>query len=154
MSISIGPALHPAHHITDLKTRRRDSALHELVRHAHAAGAVGEEALLYATLLLRERLGATAVGRGVAVPNARSLAVLGPRLLIGRSRRGIEWGAPDGALVHLVLLALSPSEASVAAHHGLVARAVAAIRPARVRQRLLESEDPEDAGGLLHEVLP
>ncbi len=154
MTVTIGPALHPAHLITDLRTRRRDSALHELVRRAHAAGVVRDPDLLLATLQLRERLGSTCVGRGVAVPNARSLGVLEPRVVVGRSARGIEWSPGEGASVHLVLLVLSPAECPAAVHHRLVARAIAAARPARARQRLLEAADPRGAAAVLREVLP
>lgn len=154
MSTTIGPALHPAHLISDLRTRRRDSALHELARRAHEAGVARDPALLLATLQLRERLGSTSVGRGVAVPNARSLAVLEQRVLVGRSARGVEWGGGDGAEVRLVLLVVSPAECSAAAHQGLVGRAVTATRLARARQRLLDAADPEEAAAVLAEVLP
>jgi mannitol/fructose-specific phosphotransferase system IIA component (Ntr-type) len=154
MSISIGPALHPAPFISELKNRRRDSVLGELTRRAEAIGAVREAELLQSTLLLRERLGPTGLGHGVALPNARSLMVLEPLLLVGRSRRGITWSGPESELVHLVLLVLSPPETTVAAHLDFVARAAAAIRPARARQRLLDSERPADLSTLWREVLP
>jgi mannitol/fructose-specific phosphotransferase system IIA component (Ntr-type) len=141
MSISIGPALHPAHFISELKNRRRGSVLGELSRRAQAVGAAQEPELLQATLLLRERLGSTSVGHGVAVPNARSLLVLEPLVLIGRSRRGIAWSVVDREPVHLVLLVLSPPGSSAA-------------RPARARQKLLESERPEEIAAILREVVP
>jgi len=152
MSIAIGPVLHPAHLISDLRTRRRDSALGELSRQAERARAAREPELLRATLLLRERLGSTAVGRGVAVPNARSLLVAEPVLLVGRSARGIEWGAADGELVHVVLLVLSPAGTCIAAHLAAVARAVAAARRCRARQKLLGGGTPEEVAALLRGV--
>ena len=99
MSILVGPALHPAHLIPDLKSRSRDSVLGELARQAQGIGVTREPGSLRATLRMRERLGSTAVGRGLAVPNARSLLVGRPVLLVGRSRRGVDWGAEDGAPV-------------------------------------------------------
>ena len=95
MPITLGPELHLSLVIPDLAHRRRDSALLEMIRRAHEAGAVRDPDMLRATLLLRERLGSTAVGRGVALPNARSLLVHEARLVVGRSRRGIDWGAVD-----------------------------------------------------------
>jgi mannitol/fructose-specific phosphotransferase system IIA component (Ntr-type) len=149
MSILVGPALHPAHHIPDLKSRGRDSALGELARQAQGIGATQEPEVLRATLLMRERLGSTAVGHGYAVPNARSLLVTRPVLLLSRSRLGVDWGAEDGALVHLVLLVISPAQTSARSPVGGGARAVAAARPARARQRLIASADPEEIAGLL-----
>jgi len=154
MSISIGPALQPAHFISELKNRRRESVLGELSRRAHAVGAALEPELLQATLLLRERLGSTSAGHGVAVPNARSLLVLEPLVLIGRSRRGVAWPVLEREPVHLVLLVLSPPESSAAAHVDFVAWVSAAARPARARQKLLESARPEEIAAILQEVVP
>jgi PTS system nitrogen regulatory IIA component len=153
MSIAIGPALHPAHFISELRNRRRDSVLGELSRRAEAIGAVREAELLQSTLLLRERLGPTVLGHGVALPNARSLLVNEPLFLVGRSRRGIAWSGPEGEPVHLVLLMLSPPETTVVAHFDFIARAAAAVRHARARHRLLESERVEDWDTLWREVL-
>jgi mannitol/fructose-specific phosphotransferase system IIA component (Ntr-type) len=149
MSILIDPALHPAHLIPDLKSCSRDSVLGELARQAQRIGVTREPGSLRARLLMRERLGSTAVGHGLAVPNARSLLVARPVLLVGRSRRGVDWGAEDGAPVHLVLLVISPAETSAPRHVAAVARAVEAARPARTRQRLFESDIPGEIAELL-----
>ena len=111
--------------IPDLRTRRKESVLQELVARAHEAGVVREAALLIETLNLRERLGPTAIGKAVAVPHARSIAVIEPRILVARSRRGIEWKAPDGLPVQLVVLVITPGEFTIEAHLEWVARAVA-----------------------------
>ena len=149
MSILVGPALHLAHLIPDLKSYSRDSVLGELARQAQGIGVTREPGSLRATLLMRERLGSTAVGHGLAVPNARSLLVARPVVLLGRSRRGVEWGAEDGAPVRLVLLVISPAGSSAPCHVAAVARAVAAARPARSRLRLFESDSPGEIAELL-----
>src|SRR5688572_12473191 len=91
-------------YISELKKRTRGSVLHELAACAHAAGVVRDPALLRESLALRERLGMTPVLKSVAVPHARSLAVVEPRIVVARSHRGIEWGASDSLHVHVVLL--------------------------------------------------
>ena len=149
MSIVAGPALHPAHLILDLRSCSRDSVLGELARQAQGIGVTREPGSLRAVLLMRERLGSTAVGHGLAVPNARSLLVTRPALLLGRSRRGVDWGAEDCVPVRLVLLLISPAETSAPCHVAAVARAVAAARPARARQRLFESDSPGEIAELL-----
>ncbi len=153
MSIVTGPALHPAHLIPELKTRRRESVLGELTRLAGELGYVSEPGALRATLALRERLGSTAVGRGVAVPNARSLLVSRPLLIVARSRRGVAWDGGEDDPVHLVLLVLSPAATRAATHLERVGRVSAAVRPGRTRQRLLESSSPEEIGAVLEAVL-
>jgi mannitol/fructose-specific phosphotransferase system IIA component (Ntr-type) len=149
MSILVGPALHPAHRIPDLKSCSRDSVLGELARQAQGIGATREPGMLRSALLMRERLGPTAAGHGFAVPNARSLLVTRPVLLVARSRSGVDWGAEDGAAVRLVILVISPAEMSAPCHVAAVARVVAAAHPARARQRLFASDSPGEIADLL-----
>ena len=149
MSILAGPALHPAHLIPDLKSRSRSSVLGELARHSQEIGVAREPGMLRSALLMRERLGSTAVGRGLAVPNARSLLVTRPVLLVARSRPGVDWDAEDGVPVRLVLLVISPAGCSAPCHVAAVARAVAGARPARARQRLFASDSPAEIADLL-----
>lgn len=138
--------------IPELRFKRKEAVLAEMVACARQAGVVREPELLRESLLLRERLGSTAVGKGVAVPNLRSLAVLEQRLVVARSPRGLEWGAPDGQRVQLLLLALSPAETSEDTHREFVARAVAVTRLQRNRQRLLEAPGLASVAALLREV--
>jgi PTS system nitrogen regulatory IIA component len=153
MSIAIGPSvLDSSLYIPELKLKRKESILQELAERAHGAHAVRDPALLRDTLLLRERVGSTAIGKGVAVPYARSVSVIEPRLMVARSRRGVAWEAPDRQPVHIVLLALSPAEHSEEMHFELVARAVAVGRLQRNRQKLIEAESFEDVVAVLKEV--
>ena len=154
MISSIGPALRSSLFISDLGLRKRDAALLEMARRTMASGIARDAGVVHRALLHRERFGTTAIGRGVALPNARSIAVTEPALVVARSRRGIDWGAPDDAAVHLILLLVSPAETSLSQHHDLLARLVAAIRPSRARQRLLEAVDCVAVANVLREALP
>ena len=152
MTTLLGPAmLDPSLYISELKLRRKPSVLQELVAHASRAGAVREPGVLCETLLLRERLFGTGIGKGVAVPHARSIAVTEPRLLIARSRKGIAWDAPDGLPVHLVMLVLSPAEAGDEAHAELVCRAASVGRLQRNRNRLMEAQAFGEIAGVFAE---
>jgi len=154
VTISIGPSvLDTSLCVPDLGPRKKESVLQELVACAHRAGTVREPALLHELLCLRERLGSTAVGKGVAVPNARSIVVFEPRIVFGRSRRGIDWKSDDDTAVQLVFLVLSPGEHSVEVHHELVGRAVAFARLQRNRQRLLEGRSLDVMTGVLREMV-
>jgi mannitol/fructose-specific phosphotransferase system IIA component (Ntr-type) len=153
MTTMIGPALlDPSLYISELKLRRKPAVLEELVAHATRAGAVREPGVLRESLLLRERLFGTGIGKGVAVPHARSIAVTEPRLLIARSRKGIAWDAADGLPVHLVLLVLSPAECGDDAHTEFVCRAAAVGRLQRNRTRLMEAKAFEAIAGVFAEA--
>jgi mannitol/fructose-specific phosphotransferase system IIA component (Ntr-type) len=129
--------------IPDLKSKKKDAALAEMVSAAEAAGFVHGGELLLELLKLRERLGCTGLGKGVALPHARSLTVPHGRILVARSTRGIDWQAIDETPVHLVLMTLAPAEWSDDAFHALLARAASTARLQRTRQKLLAAPSQE-----------
>ncbi|HEY6866954.1 MAG TPA: PTS sugar transporter subunit IIA [Candidatus Eisenbacteria bacterium] len=154
MGIAIVPSVpQPALCIPELGPRKRDAALQLMLATACEAGALRDADSVLEALVLRERLGTTAIGKGVAVPNARALGVLEPHCVLARSERGIEWSAPDGLPVQLVLLVLSPPESAVSAHLDWLARAMSTTRLARSRARLLEARDAAGMAALVRQVL-
>lgn len=152
-TVSLPSVLDSSLYIPELRSRRRDSVLAELVARAHAGGVLRHPDALLDLLLTRERLGPTAIGKGVAVPHGRSITVLESRLVVARSRRGIEWGAADGLPVTLVFLALSPAEVSESTHHHLVNGAIGVARYQKTRSRLLEAKSFEAVSAVLREVM-
>jgi mannitol/fructose-specific phosphotransferase system IIA component (Ntr-type) len=138
--------------VVELRHRRRDSALAQLVAEAVRMEAVREGEVLLATLQRAERAASSALGKGVAVPHARSLVVTRSLTVVGRSARGIEWDPGSTERVHLVLLVASPGTTSVAMHVDRVVTLAHALRLQRSRQRLLEAEEAS-AGELLRSEL-
>jgi mannitol/fructose-specific phosphotransferase system IIA component (Ntr-type) len=136
----------------ELKSRSKEAALSHLVSLAHRAEAVRMPAPLLDLLLLRERLGRTSIGKGVALPHARSLTVTRPLLVVARSHRGIDWDAPDRIPASLLLLTLTPGEWGEDAHLALLGRAAAVARLQRNRQKLLDAESFADVAHVLREV--
>ncbi len=151
--ITLPSVLDSSLYIPELKTRRRDSVFAELLACAHACGVVRHPDAVRELLIVRERMGSTGIGKGVAVPSARSIAVRQSRLIVARSHRGIDWGAADEQPVTLVFLALSPAESTTTAHQHLVARAVAVARYQRNRNKLLEAKTFEAVSLVMREAV-
>jgi PTS system fructose-specific IIC component len=124
--------------VVELKNRRRDSALVQLVAAAQGAGAVRDAEALLVALGRSQKLASFAIGHGCAVAHARSLTVMRAAVVFGRSSRGIEWDADDGP-VQLVLLVLSPAASALTVHADRVGAAVHALRLQRTRQKLLDA---------------
>jgi mannitol/fructose-specific phosphotransferase system IIA component (Ntr-type) len=59
-------------------------------------------------IMRREQLGSTGIGRGVAVPHARSMVVNRLRIAFGRHPAGIDYGSVDGKPVHFMFLLIAP----------------------------------------------
>lgn len=69
------------------------------------------EDILHA-LLAREKLGSTALGRGVALPHTQLSWLQEPLAILARLDRPINFEARDGELVDLVFLVLWPESAT------------------------------------------
>ena len=61
-------------------------------------------------IIQRERFGTTAIGEGVALPHCVLEGVEAPILLLGISRKGIEYPALDGQPVHFIVMAIFPEK--------------------------------------------
>ena len=125
----------------DLKHRRRENALTDLAAFAHACGTVRDPDRLLGALLRHERVVASAIGRGVAIPHVRSIVVTTPHVVIGRAKKGIEWKAPGGQPVQLMIAVLVPHDHALEAFLELVEHASDATRLQRRRQRLMADDE-------------
>ncbi len=95
--------------VSDLQASDREPAIRELAEHlaetaGRAAGDIADAAIA------RERMMATGVGHGVAVPHARIRGLAAPLVGVGISAAGIDFDAPDGEQAHLIFLILTPDE--------------------------------------------
>lgn len=155
MSIASMPAVFDSSLlIPELRNRKKERVLGELATLGERRGVVTDASLLRDTLLLRERAGTTATGKGAAIPHARSIAVSEPRLLVGRSSKGIDWDSPDGEPVHLVLLAILPSEVARDVQLEFLSQVAGIVRLQRNRQKLLDAGTAEAMASLVQELLP
>lgn len=123
--------------LLDLRPRKHEGALRQLVELALARGVVRDPAWALRALTRRERFASTAGLKGVALPNARSIAVVRPWLGLGRSLRGLDWPGSVGEPVRLVLCVLSPAGVSLERHLARVAQALHHVRLQRQREWLL-----------------
>ena len=136
--------------LLDVAATCRESLLSEMVDSLGAQAVVHDSTMVLSLLLERERLGSTAIGKGVAIPHARSLRVSGLRLAMATSRRGIPWDAPDGEPVHLVFLVLASSmERARKPYLELIARIADRTRLAPDRRRLIEATNFEEVASAM-----
>ena len=96
----------------DLQAVDKPGVVKELVAKLVAAGRLSEKQAKTAvqSVLDREALGSTGIGRGIAVPHAKHGALKQIVGCFGRSKKGIQFAAIDGEPVYIVFLLLSPTE--------------------------------------------
>jgi len=66
--------------------------------------------LIVSTLQKREELGSTGIGKGIAIPHCRSLAVDKLEIAIGRTTKPISFNAIDKKPVSLIFLIIAPPQ--------------------------------------------
>lgn len=95
------------HVVPELHGRTVTAVLEELAVHAHGLDLVRDRTWFLGALLERENVLSSAVGDGVAFPHTlvrHPERVRRPFLLLGRSGRGVDFEAPDGRPVHIIIV--------------------------------------------------
>lgn len=109
---------------------------------------------LHRMLRRRESHGSTGVGRGVAIPHARSLAVDRVRLAYGRHPNGVGYDSIDARPVrHLFLIVAPPVELS-SQYLPVLGRVAQFVKDADVLDRLDRIRSPDEFFELLREKVP
>ncbi|MGE6161821.1 PTS fructose transporter subunit EIIC [Aeromonas salmonicida] len=99
----------------DIAANDKQGLFVELAARLKACGKIANQDLFVRDLWARENLDNTGFEQGVALPHAKSEAVLQPAIVIGISRQGIDYGAEDGLASRLFFMIASP--AGGANHH-------------------------------------
>ena len=141
LAVCLGPHLRPQLFIPELKSRRKDAVLGELVNTLAQAGVTRAPEAVLAALRQRESIGSTGLGKGIAFPHARSTVVSERAIVVARSRHGVDFESTDGRPVHLCFLIVAPPLERDAIYLQLLAQLVRGLRLARIRQRLLDAPD-------------
>ena len=133
--------LRPSLYLPELRSRKKNAVLDEVAQALSAAGMTRHPAAVAEALRQRESLGSTGIGKGVAVPHARSTLVSERTVLVARSHKGVDFDAIDGNPVHLMFLIAAPPIERDPIYLKLLAEIVRAVRLVKVRQRLLDAPD-------------
>jgi mannitol/fructose-specific phosphotransferase system IIA component (Ntr-type) len=133
----------------DLAGSGKDAVLAELV--ALLGVDQRNAATLHRMLRRREALGSTGVGRGVAIPHARSLVVDRLRLAFGRHPGGIAFDAIDARPVHYLFLIVAPPVELSNQYLPVLGRIAQFVKEPDVPDRLARLASVEDLYRLLHE---
>jgi len=95
--------------VLDLKANSKENVFKELIEQLHQQGRLSDKQQFLVDVKAREALGNTGFEDGVALPHAKSAAVIEPSVVIGISREGIDYGAEDGQLSRLFFMIASPN---------------------------------------------
>ncbi|NOX36830.1 MAG: glucosyl-3-phosphoglycerate synthase [Calditrichaeota bacterium] len=94
--------------ILDGEARNKDDVLSEISQHLASIGIVSNRAQLLHEFYRRENSLTTGIGSGIAIPHAIFPEVKNMKILIYRSRAGVDFHSLDGQLVHLIFAVIAP----------------------------------------------
>ena len=125
--------------IFDLQATDKRGALGEMVERITQETHLKDRELIIDMLVNRESLGSTAIGKGVAFPHGRSLAVKELTLLFAHSQKGVDFDALDNEPTHLFFLIIAPPQDKDNLYLQVLGHLVESIKNAGVRKRLAET---------------
>lgn len=134
--------------IAGLRGRGRNEVVEELVDLLHRHGAGFDREAAVRAILEREEVSPTVVAPGVALPHARLEGLSRPRVAVGTSAAGVDFGTTEGGPVHVVVLMLAP-KADPGAYLRLLAAASKVLADPQLRSRLAGCTSSKEAYGTL-----
>jgi len=94
----------------DLKAGTKEDAIKELADIALKEGRINDIKQYTDCVFKRENEYTTGVGNNIAIPHGKSIAVLEPTIIFGKSASGIDWNSLDDEPVNIIFLLAVPKE--------------------------------------------
>ena len=128
----------------DLKSKNRESILVELSKLLERSkNILVEDNDIYKALVDREKLGSTGIGKGVAIPHAKTESAKELTVAFGISRKGIDFNSMDDEEVHIFFVFASPNKDSQI-YLKVLARISRLIREENFRQNLKDCKTAKE----------
>jgi len=148
---SFGEFLKPSQVIFDLKSHEKVEAIEELLDSLVKQKLISSKNLTLTRIIDRENLESTALGHGIAVPHARVDTEGQMAVAVGRSAEGIDFSAPDGRPVHLIILVVWNPTIPGLFNHLFAGLASFLIKPDN-RDRLFNARDKNELYNVLAQI--
>ena len=125
-----------------LESRTKREAIVELVALLEAAHGVDSQGEILDRVVRREAMMTTGIGNGVAIPHGKARAVDRMIAVCAVSPEGVEFESEDGQPVHLLVLFVSPENATTQ-HVRALANLSRLLKEEGVRRSLREATSVE-----------
>jgi len=135
----------------DLLSRNKEELFSELVNVLVRSGAVEDEKRILDALWHREQVMNTVVAPHIALPHASVWLFKQTVGVLGISREGIDYGAPDGSRVHVAML-LVDDRYEADKHLHILKRAARLFGSPNFLKRMLASQTPEAVFEIIQQV--
>ncbi|MCX8015026.1 MAG: PTS sugar transporter subunit IIA [candidate division WOR-3 bacterium] len=147
--MNLNSLLKPERINLNLKAKKKVEALKELIS-LIKSGSDAEQILK--TLLTREELGSTGIGKGIGIPHCRSLLIDKLEIAIGRSTSGIDFNAIDKKPVHLLFLIIAPPQDPGNQYLITLGRIAIVCQELTKKKKIFEPKTPEEFIALIKKI--
>lgn len=138
--------------IFDLEATGKRDALAEMVNTLCSEQGLKDRDIILEMLLNRESLGSTAIGKGVAFPHGRTLAVKEFSLLFARSVKGLDFDAVDKKPTYLFFLIIAPPQDKDNLYLQVLGQMVDLIKDQPARKRFVEAGSFDELQSIIAQV--
>ena len=137
--------------IFELRAQTKDEVLDAIVDLIAPERDSTNRQIILDMLRNREALGSTAVGKGIAFPHGRSLAVSRLMAIFARSRHGVPFESTDGEPTHLFFALLAPPQDRSNQYLPALGKIIEIVRDDNVRDRLMQVTNFDEFAAVLRE---
>lgn len=139
--MNLNSLLRPERINLNLKAKKKTDVLKELISLIKTGGDAEQ---LFETILTREELGSTGIGKMIGIPHCRSLLIDKLEIAVGRSKNGIDFNAIDKKPVHLFFLIVAPPQDPGNQYLITLGRVAMVCQELSKRKRMFEPQTPEE----------
>jgi len=136
--------------IVELKGTTKDEVLKEMVAVLAKASEVQDKEAFYRAILDRESILSTGIGLGIAVPHAKISSVKGLVAALGKTKKGVNYGALDDQPVHIVVM-IGANDSQQSDYIRALARVTLLLKNEKIRQAIVGAETADAVYDILKE---
>ena len=130
----------------------KEATIEFLLDVAVDAGRVEDRETALADLLAREEETTTGVGKGIAIPHAKTTAVSRPSVAFAHSSAGLDFDSMDEKPAHLLFMLLMPADGDDE-HLSVLSSLSRSLMHDEVREDLSTADSPETVQRVLVEAM-
>lgn len=137
--------------LLDIEAKDKNDAIQQAVEQMAKIGVIENSKKFYQAVMEREDLGSTAIGKGIALPHARTQYIDQITIVMVRLKEGIDFDAVDNQPVKLIFLLGTPVKA-VGEYLKVLANLSKILKDDSIRKKILKATNALDIKNIFVEA--
>ncbi len=137
--------------ILDMDAKDKRDAILQTVEKMQESGVINSGDKFFQAVMEREALGSTAIGKGLALPHARTQFIDHIIIALARLKKGVDFDAVDAEPVELIFLLGTPLKA-VGEYLTVLAKLSKILKDDNTRKKILKAKSPAEIKNIFIEA--